>query len=59
VAVVRALPFKIEKADDLKHVKELGQKIKEKIVEIVTTGRLKKADIMTVIIIFSILLSFL
>jgi len=48
VAVVRSLPFKIEKPEDLKNVREIGQKIREKIIEIVKTGRLKKADILTV-----------
>jgi len=45
---VRSLPFKIEKPEDLKNVREIGQKIREKIIEIVKTGRLKKADILTV-----------
>ncbi len=48
--MVRSLPFKIESADDLKNVREIGAKIKDKVIEIVTTGKLKKAEILTVII---------
>jgi len=44
---VRSIPFKIESADDVKPISGIGQKIKEKIVEIITTGKLRKADILT------------
>ncbi len=52
VAIIRSIPFKVESADDIKPISGIGQKIKEKMIEIVTTGKLRKAEILTVSINF-------
>jgi len=44
IAAIRGVPFKIENADQVKNVAGIGSKIRDKIAEILKTGKLKKAD---------------
>jgi len=48
LAIIKTVPFKIESPEDIKNLTGIGIKIKEKIQEIVSTGKLKKAEILTV-----------
>lgn len=44
LAAIRGLPYRVEDADQVKNVSGIGDKIRKKINEILTTGKLKKAD---------------
>ena len=44
ISFLKALPFEIKSADDMKDMPTLGDKIKRKIVEVIQTGKLKKVE---------------
>jgi DNA polymerase lambda len=44
IAFIKSLPFEVKSEDDLKDMPTIGEKIKRKVVEIIQTGRLRKAD---------------
>lgn len=56
LAIIRTVPFKIESPEDINNITGIGKKIKEKIQEIVSTGKLKKAEILTVNRVFCVYL---
>ena len=48
IAAINSVPFRIENADQVKGVAGIGQKIRDKINEILSTGALRKAAELTV-----------
>jgi len=43
IAAIKSVPFRIENADQVKGVAGIGTKIRDKINEILSTGKLKKS----------------
>jgi DNA polymerase lambda len=48
VSIIRAVPYKISSHEDVKNIRGIGTKIREKVTEIITTGKLRKAELLTV-----------
>lgn len=44
LAAIRGLSYRVEDAEQVRNVSGIGDKIRKKIAEILATGKLKKAD---------------
>lgn len=49
MSIIKAIPYKISSLEDVKNIRGIGTKIREKVTEIISTGKLRKAELLTVI----------
>ena len=48
ISIIKSIPLKIQCEADVENIRGIGIKIREKVTEIVKTGKLRKAELLTV-----------